>query len=203
MKGTADFYNKTAADWAEKGYGGEVDPPCLMDFVYQFSKESRFLDLCCGAGYNSKHIQNGGYNVVGIDFSEESLQIAREKNPSISFYNDNLLNDYSYIGKVDAIVIIAGLVHIENSDLSTAFMRMHSILNKSGKIFMSVREGVGKIPERSLTTIDGEEYDRNFIAHTLDELIEASKGLFSFEEEVGIDGTVWHNYVFKREDKWE
>ncbi len=43
------------------------------------------------------------------------------------------------------------------------------------------------------------EYDRNFIAHTLDELIEASKGLFSFEEEVGIDGTVWHNYVFKRE----
>lgn len=203
MKGTADFYNRTAADWAEKGYGGEVDPPCLMDFVYQFSKESRFLDLCCGAGYNSKHIQNGGYNVVGIDFSEESLQIAREKNPSIPFYNDNLLNDYSYIGKVDAIVIIAGLVHIENSDLSTAFMRMHSILNKSGKIFISVREGVGKIPERSLTTIDGEEYDRNFIAHTLDELIEASKGLFSFEEEVGIDGTVWHNYVFKREDKWE
>ncbi len=198
MKGTADFYNKTAADWAEKGYGGEVDPP-LMDFVYQFSKGSRFLDLCCGAGYNSKHIQNGGYNVVGIDFSEESLQIAREKNPSIPFYNDNLLNDYSYIGKVDAIVIIAGLVHIENSDLSTAFMRMHSVLNENGKIFMSVRDGVGKIPERSLTTIDGEEYDRNFIAHTLDELIEASKGLFSFEEEVGIDGTVWHNYVFKRE----
>ena len=35
---------------------------------------------------------------------------------------------------------------------------------------MSVRDGVGKIPERSLTTIDGEEYDRNLIAHTLDGL---------------------------------
>ena len=40
----------------------------------------------------------------------KSLLIAREKNPSITFYNDNLLNDYSYIGKVDAIVRIAGLV---------------------------------------------------------------------------------------------
>ena len=138
--------------------------------------------------------------MVGIDFSEESLLIAREKNPAITFYNDNLLNDYSYIGKVDAIVIIAGLVHIENSDLRTAFLRMHSVLNDNGRIFMSVREGVGKIPERSLTTIDGEEYDRNFIAHTLDELTEASKGLFSFSEEMGVDGTVWHNYVFKRED---
>jgi SAM-dependent methyltransferase len=200
MKGTVDFYNKTASDWAEKGYGGEADPPCLMDFVNQLDKGSRFLDLCCGAGYNSRHIQNSGYEVVGIDFSEESLLIAREKNPAITFYNDNLLNDYSYIGKVDAIVIIAGLVHIENSDLRTAFLRMHSVLNDNGRIFMTVREGVGKIPERSLTTIDGEEYDRNFIAHTLDELTEASKGLFSFSEEMGVDGTVWHHYVFKRED---
>ena len=111
-----------------------------------------------------------------------------------------LLNDYSYIGKVDAIVIIAGLVHVENKDLQTAFKRMHSVLNEKGRIFISVREGVGKIPERSIATIDGEDYDRNFIAHTLDELIEASRGLLSFEEEVGIDGTVWHNYIFKRED---
>lgn len=200
MKGTMDFYNKTASDWAEKGYSGEVDPPCLLDFIRQFRKGSRILDLCCGAGYNSQHIKNSGYDVVGIDFSEESLCIARGKNPSISFYNDNLLNDYSYIGKVDAIVIIAGLVHVENKDLQTAFKRMHSVLNEKGRIFISVREGVGKIPERSIATIDGEDYDRNFIAHTLDELIEASRGLLSFEEEVGIDGTVWHNYIFKRED---
>ncbi len=42
-------------------------------------RNSRFLDLCCGAGYNSQHIQNSGYEVVGIDFSEESLLIVREK----------------------------------------------------------------------------------------------------------------------------
>lgn len=89
MKGTADFYNKTASDWAEKGYGSEAEIPCLLEFIKQFAPGSKFLDLCCGAGYESQRIRAFGYDVVGIDFSEESLRIAREKNPN----NDNLLND--------------------------------------------------------------------------------------------------------------
>jgi hypothetical protein len=74
---------------------------------------------------------------------------------------------------------------------------MRSILKEDGLLFIIVRDGVGKIPERSLTTINDEEYGRNFIAHTLEELIDASDGLFTFEQEVGFDGTVWRNYVFK------
>lgn len=58
-------------------------------------------------------------------------------------------------------------------------------------------EGTGKLVDKSITVIDGEEYDRNFIGHTLDELITASTGLFEFEREVGYDGTLWHNYIFK------
>lgn len=198
IKGTADYYNKTAAAWAKKGYGSEPEIPCLLDFIKEFEPGSRFLDLCCGAGYESQRIHSYGYNVVGIDFSEESLRIAREKNPSISFYNDNLLNDYTYIGKVNAVIVIAGLVHIDTSDLRTAFLRMQSVLDENGRLFITVRDGIGKIPERSLSIIDGEEYDRNFIAHTLDELLNASEGLFKFEKEVGFDGTVWRNYIFKR-----
>lgn len=135
--------------------------------------------------------------MVGIDFSEESLKIARERNPDITFYNDNLLNDYSYIGKVDAIIVIAGLVHIETDQLRQAFSRMHDVVKENGGLFITIREGKGKLPERSLAAVDGEEYDRNFIAHTLDELVDAADGLFTFVQEVGYDGTVWRNYIFK------
>lgn len=197
IKGTAAFYDKTAAQWAEKGYNSESELPSLLDFVTQFPRGSRFLDLCCGVGYESQRIHTLGYDVVGIDFSEESLKIAREKNPSLRFYHDNLLHDYSYIGKVDAVIVIAGLVHIETGQLKTAFRRMRDVLNQDGRLFITVRDGVGKIPERSLTTIDGEDYDRNFIAHTLEELIDASADGFSFEQEVGMDGTVWRNYIFR------
>lgn len=197
MKNTVDFYDATALDWAKAGYGSEAEIPALLDFAKYYPSGSRFLDLCCGCGYESARICALGYEVVGIDFSEESLKIAREKNPGIMFYNDNLLNDYSYIGKVDAIFVIAGLVHIETAQLRQAFSRMHDVAKKNGRLFITIREGKGKLLDRSLMVVNGEEYDRNFIAHTLDELMDAASGLFHFLQEVGYDGTVWHNYIFQ------
>ena len=198
MKGTKDFYNKTAGDWAEKGYAPEYEMSAMIEFVKQFPSGSRFLDLCCGCGYDTQRIHKLGYDVVGIDFSGDSLNIAQERNPDATFYQDDLLNDYTYIGKVDAVIIIAGLVHIEQTQLSLAFSRMWDVLKDQGKLFVTVREGEGKSREWSIKVIDGEEYDRNFICHSLKELIDAASGLFTFEQEVGYDGTVWHNYVFKR-----
>lgn len=198
MKGTKDFYNKTAFDWAEKGYQPEGEVICLKEFLAELKKGSRILDLCCGCGYESRRMKQYGFEVVGIDFSEESLRIAREKNPDISFYEDNVLNDYSYIGTVDAVVVIAGIVHVEQKDLRLAFERMHQVLCKEGVVLLSIREGSGKMPERSLCVIDEEEYDRNFIGHTLEELVAEAQGLFWFEKELESDMQVWKNYVFRK-----
>ncbi len=198
MKNTVDFYNKTANEWAELGYNNAPDVPSMFDFAKEYPLGSRFLDLCCGAGYETQRLHKLGYDVVGIDFSEESLKIARSKNPNISFYQENMLNDYSHIGKVDAIFVIAGLVHIENDQLKTAFANMRNVLNDNGRLFITVREGSGKNSRWSIKVIDGVEYDRNFIGHSLEELITESTGLFEFVNEVGDDGTGWHNYIFKR-----
>lgn len=197
MKNTEDFYNMTAHEWAESGYSAESEMSSLTDFVSKHAIGSRFLDLCCGCGYESARIHALGYDVVGIDFSEVSIRIAKEKNPDILFYKDDILRDYSYIGTVDAIIVIAGLVHIETCQLKQAFLRMREVIKEGGYLFITIREGKGKIIERSITVIDGEEYDRNFIGHTLDELINASFGFFEFEREVGYDGTAWHNYIFR------
>lgn len=197
MKNIEDFYNATAEKWAESGYSEEAEMPCLTDFVKEQAKGSRFLDLCCGCGYESARIQALGYDVVGIDLSDVSINIAKEKNPDIEFYKDDILSDYSYIGKVDAIIVIAGLVHIETCQLRQAFLRMKDVIKEGGYLFITIGEGTGKLVDKSITVIDGEEYDRNFIGHTLDELITASTGLFEFEREVGYDGTLWHNYIFK------
>ena len=195
MKGTAEYYDKTAADWAKRGYETD-DLPCLSDFAKEFPSGSRFLDLCCGCGYDSYRLHALGYEVVGLDFSEESLKIARAKNPDLIFFSDDMLNDYSYIGMVDAVIVVAGLVHVENARLPLAFARMRAVVKDGGKLFISVREGEGKMQDKSFRVVDGEAYDRNFIGHTLEELTAAAHGLFDFEREVGDDGTGWHNYIF-------
>lgn len=196
MLGTMDYYDKAAAEWAERGYAPDAEVECLRDFLKMLPKRARILDLCCGAGYESKRIVELGYEAVGIDFSEESLKIARQKNPDISFYHEDMLCDYSYIGAVDAIMVIAGLVHIETEKLPLAFEQMCKVLKKGGKLLVAVREGVGKMEDRSFCEIEGVQYDRNFIAHTLEELKKASEGLFSYQCELKSDMQVWKSYVF-------
>ena len=198
MFGTMEYYNNAAAEWAERGYAPGSELECLRDFLNMLPRNARVLDLCCGAGYESKRVADLGYEAVGIDFSEESLKIARQKNPTIAFYQEDMLCDYSYIGAVDGIIVIAGLVHIENTKLSLAFKQMCKVLKKDGKLLVSIREGIGKIEDRSFCEIAGEQYDRNFIAHTLEELKKAAEGLLSYQCEMKSDMPVWKNYVFSR-----
>ena len=199
MLGTVEYYDKTAARWAERGYAQGAELECLKEFLSMLPRGARVLDLCCGAGYETGRIAASGYEAVGIDLSGESLQIAREKNPAIPFYQADMLRDYSYVGVVDGILVIAGLVHIETAQLPLAFERMGRVLKKGGKLLLSIREGSGKMEDRSLCEIEGVQYDRNFIAHTLEELEAAAEGLFSYQCELRSDMPVWKNYVFSRE----
>lgn len=193
-----EYYDNFAAEWAERGYAQDSELECLRDFLDMLPDEARILDLCCGAGYESRRIANYGYEVVGIDFSGKSLMIARQKNPSITFYQEDMLCDYSYIGEVDAIMVIAGLVHIDQEKLPLAFEQMEKVLKKEGRLLISVRDGIGKMEDRSLCEIEGVQYDRNFIAHTREELQKAAEGMFSYQCELRSEMSVWKNYVFKK-----
>ncbi|MBP3701904.1 MAG: class I SAM-dependent methyltransferase [Lachnospiraceae bacterium] len=199
-KDVKDFYNKTAHQWAEKFYADDENISVLADFMSRLPHGSRVLDLCCGAGYDSMRLAQMGHRVVGIDLSEESVAIARERNPQIPFYVDNMLEDYRYIGKIDAIVCLAGLVHLPAERLRTAFERMADVLDVGGSILLMVRDGEGRVDRMSDVVVDGEEYDRSFYAHNLEELKEYSAGLFVFDRVIGDpEESIWVNYVFKRQ----
>lgn len=85
MLGTKEYYDMAAAEWAKRGYAEDAEHECLRDFLNMIPKGGKILDLCCSAGYESKRITDLGYEAVGIDFSGESIKIARQKNPDILF----------------------------------------------------------------------------------------------------------------------
>lgn len=161
--------------------------------------EPVLLDLCCGAGYESMRMAQLGARVIGIDLSEKSIAIARQRNPALVFHVRNMLDDYSDIGMVDAVVCIAGLVHLPVDQLRIAFERMASVLRPGGRALIVVRDGEGRLPAQSDVEIDGERYDRAFFAHSLRELSQASAGRFSFEKEfVDSEASIWRNYLFQK-----
>lgn len=199
MKNTKDFYNKTALEWANKWYENEASLPYLREFINYLPSNPCVLDLCCGAGYESMRMKKLGANVTGLDFSEESIRIAKERNPDVKFIVEDMLNDYSYLGKFDGCAVIAGLVHIPNEKLSKVFEQISRVLNDNGILFVGVRDGVGKSAKSSFTTIDGEEYDRDFYLHTLEELKLYSLEKFDFISEITIDKeSSWKYYIFKK-----
>lgn len=199
MHGIQEYYDKTAAQWAEDGYKADAELGCLDEFLETLPAGGRVLDLCCGAGYESGRIKARGFEVVGIDFSGESLRIARTRNPDITFLQADMLEDYSGIGVVDGILLSAGLVHVENRDLPLVFRQMARVLRLGGYALCSIREGRGKLSEWSMREIDGEIYDRNFIAHTLDELLTAAKGVLTYQRELPSEMAIWHQYLFRNE----
>lgn len=197
MKKTIDYYNDSAEKWAEEWYTNESVLPYLKHLMKLLPQNPTVVDLCCGAGYESMRLKNLGANVIGLDLSEKSIEIAKQKNPQISFYVQDMLQDYSYIGVADGLICVAGLIHLENDKLSLAFENMHKVLKENAYTLIVVREGEGKREQSSFVTYNNVEYDRNFICHTLEELKTYSKNLFEFVEELEQQGD-WRYYIFKK-----
>lgn len=173
--------------------------PYLTEFIKQLPQNPRILDLCCGAGYESMRMDRLGADVTGLDFSEESIRIAKELNPNIKFVVEDMLSDYSFLGKFDGCAVIAGLVHLSNEKLEKAFKMIHKVLYDSGIVFIVVRDGTGKNLKSSYTSIDGEDYDRDFYLHSLEELKQYSLGEFEFDREIfPNEESTWKYYIFKR-----
>ena len=116
-KGIKEYYDDTAEEWAEEWYKDETMLPFLIKCKSYLNTNDKVLDLGCNSGYETQRMKNLGLNPTGLDFSSTSIEIAKEKNKDIEFYCDSMLNDLTYLGKFDAVISIASIIHIKEEDL--------------------------------------------------------------------------------------
>lgn len=200
MKGVREYYDRMAADWAERWYADASMLPLLQAFLAGLPEHPRVLDLCCGAGYESMRLASLGAQVVGLDLSGESIRIARERNPQLEFHIGDMLEDYTALGPLDGVACIAGLVHLPQDLLALALRRMAEAMKPGGRALIVVRDGTGRLSLQSDVVIDGERYDRAFYAHTREEMADAAAGLLHFEREIpGDETSLWRNYIFAKD----
>ena len=82
---TMRFYDLTAEQTADEWYSKDILMPTIHGFCALLSERPRVLDLGCGAGYESRRLASVGAQVLGVDFSEENIRIARERTPQCRF----------------------------------------------------------------------------------------------------------------------
>lgn len=95
------------------------------------------LDLACGTGEISLRLAKEGYDVIGLDLSEDMLHVAREKameaDQDILFLNQDMC-EFELYGTVASILCICdGLHYLEsNEELLDTFKLANNYLDPGG-----------------------------------------------------------------------
>ncbi len=194
-KGIQEYYDDTSNVWANTWYENNEMLPFLKECNSYLKPNAKVLDLGCNSGYETKRMKEIGLDPVGLDFSSKSIEIAKERNKDIKFVCDNMLNDLTYLGKFDAVIAIASIIHIKEEELELCFKRIREILKDDGYLFMVVRKEEGKL-DSSYQTVNDVEYDREVYGYNKKLFEKKMNNNFSFiKEEIQDDH--WINYYYK------
>lgn len=195
MKNCKDFYNDSAKFWADNWYQNDNMLPYLKHLLKYIGKDNpKILDLGCGAGYESMRLKKLGASVIGIDFSEKELEIARERNTGINFYERDILLSYKDLGRFDGIICVGVIVHFNDKELKQVFKNMLEVLNKNGYLLLVFKEGNDY---KKTSIYNNTEYDRNFIYHTRENILIAMNAEFEYVQELETTDT-WKYLIYRK-----
>ncbi|MFT4412707.1 class I SAM-dependent DNA methyltransferase [Fredinandcohnia humi] len=117
----------------------------LQEKAKQFSQGnfSRVLDLACGTGEISVKLANEGYEVVGIDLSEDMLAVANSKavdaGKKIEFYQQNMV-EVSGLLPFDIVTIFCDSLNYLQSEeeVQKTFKNVYNQLKSDGLFMFDV-----------------------------------------------------------------
>ena len=129
--------------WADL-FANDVRPALQNELLPHVRPGGRILDLCCGSGRLSYWLAGCGFQVTGVDASEEMIEIARENAPRASFEVADA-REFRRPNTFDAVVsTFDSLNHLPTSaDLLTVFQNVYESLTPQGLFFfdMNLDEG--------------------------------------------------------------
>jgi len=96
-------------------------------------KVERVLEVGCGTGNLTKHLNDMGFKVVGVDSSEDMVRVARRKLPDVEFFVADV-REFSLDEKFDAVVSTFDSLNniLEDEEMLKAFINIRRHLRDGG-----------------------------------------------------------------------
>jgi SAM-dependent methyltransferase len=112
--------------------------------VSHLPAQGRILDLCCGTGQLARGLVDRGFQVTGVDGSEEMLRYARENAPAAELI---LVDARSFeLPPIfhAAVSVFDSLNHVMSlEDLTTVFRNVHAALIEGGRFLFDLNMEAG------------------------------------------------------------
>ncbi len=196
-------YNRIAGDWFKDHEDDTWWVNSTNKFVSFLKPGNLVLDVGCGAGLKSKYLITKGLKVVGIDLSEDIIEIAKKEVPGARFKVADITEPLEFDKKFDGIFAQAVLLHIPKKDIKKVLANLLSPLKSEGYLYIAVKSLKGGQPEEQVIKESdyGYEYERFFSFYTPEELknfMEESKVSIVYNEIISVGNTDWIQIIAQK-----
>ncbi|BBD60563.1 type 12 methyltransferase [Nostoc sp. HK-01] len=140
-------------------------------------KPARILDICCGTGQIAQRLLQKGYQVTGIDSSEEMLRYARKNAPHAEF----ILEDarfFQFTSIFHAVISTDVGLNLINTleELQSVFQNVYQALRENGIFIFDLYVEELCIEDWQTTKIQGEAKENNAWINQFDYDVETKIG---------------------------
>ncbi|AFK21892.1 class I SAM-dependent methyltransferase [Pyrococcus sp. ST04] len=130
--------------------------------IKHMKRKGKVLDLACGVGGFSFLLEDHGFEVIGLDVSEEMIEKAREyaksRESRVKFIVGDATNLPFEDKSFDYVIFIDSLVHFEPIELNRVFKEVRRILKPEGKFLIQFTDLRELLPRLKDGLVIGQEY---------------------------------------------
>lgn len=130
------------SDEGSRKYQDILQSVLWLSEYLKLPEDSKLLDLGCGPGLYSENFFGQGFSVTGIDFSQSSIDYAKEQAEEFNYRIKYLCQDYlemDYKEEFDVITLIYGdLCVLSHEDRSLLLQKVKKALKPRGYLIFDV-----------------------------------------------------------------
>lgn len=136
--------------------------------------QGHVLDAGCAYGRDANEFFERGFEVIGVDLSEELLKKGHETFPKLTLKTMDVRHLDFPKNMFDGVWCNAVLLHLTDPDIKKSLKEFHRVLKKDGLLFTSFQEGDDT--EERITTfgIDAPRFFNLKTKDDIEEMIEAA-----------------------------
>jgi SAM-dependent methyltransferase len=144
---THQAYDEHAADYQAAVIQHSPLEEALNEFAKLSNSHGTIIDVGCGPGHDIQRFLERGKHVIGIDTSPAMVKLSKDSTHVPVYQMDMLSLDpsqFSYVHEsISGIWCVATLLHLWRSDVPLALHNFYRLLQPSGYLFLSVKQGSG------------------------------------------------------------
>jgi len=129
-------YDEIAPTYLGKRCQSSEDISLIGKLIEKLPEDSLVLDAGCGAGVPVAKMLSKHFKVVGVDFSESQIELARENVPEAEFLIQDLSNLDFPENHFDAIVSYYAIIHIPREEHQSILKTFSRILRPGGLLLL-------------------------------------------------------------------